>query len=242
MGSIQLYKPTPDAGLPLTPSLDFLKLWCGRKLWQVNWPADGNNAANGYYSDTRTGSGQTQCNGFAAVVQSGSTSNSRATAKLLGGAFEGMGLAESDAVDWRQLDWSVPLVIGFTISVFAATAAGSVWVKIGNGAASNSNLASAGLQVRVDNLNLYFGAHNGSALDQTAAQALSAANRQHDILFVGDGAGNFKCYLDSTLIDTLAGPTASINFDTRLAAEAFNNTDSANAALWCSPFKIGLLS
>lgn len=226
---------------PLTSqSIQFLKLWTAPKLWQVNWPADGNNAANGYYIETRTGTGVISTNGFAVLCESGATSNSRANARLLA-KFEGMGLAASDSVDWRQLDWTQPLAIGFSLSVFAATTNGSIWVKIGNGSASAGDLASAGVQVRVDNLSLYFGAHNGSALDESAAQTLSAANRQHDVQIVGDGTGNYQFYLDGVLIDTLAGPTASINFDTRLAAEAFNDTDSANAAIWCSAFKLGVL-
>lgn len=228
-------------GLSSTMSLAFLKLWCGRKLWQFSWPGDGSNSAYGFYSATLSGTGTTQTNAFAALVQSGATAGSRARARIIAGAFEGMGLAESDAVDWRQIDFSVPIVIGFSISIFAATSAGKLWVKIGQSASSDGNISSAGLQLRVENLSLYFGAHNGSGLDESAAQTLSATARQHDVLIVGNGAGSFEFYLDGVLVDTLTGPTAGINFDTRFSAEAFNDTDAANAALWCSAFKVGLL-
>lgn len=229
-------------GAPAVPDtrLEFIKRWCWPKLWQINWPADGTNAAGGFYTATVTGTGQINTNGFAVLAQTGATANSRANARLLG-IFEGMGFAASDSGGWRDLDWSAPLVITFSISIFAATAAGTVWLKIGNTSATAGDLASAGIQVRVENLNLYFGAHNGTTLDESAAQPLSAISRQHDISFIGDGSGNFACYLDGILIDTLVGPAAPIDFGTRPAVEAFNDTDSANAAIWCSPLKIGVL-
>jgi hypothetical protein len=223
-------------------STNFLKLWCSPKLWQINWPAESNGYGWGMYTVSRTGSSVFNGNGFAVKLDTGTTADSRVNAKILAGGFEGMGLAASDSENWRRIDWTQPIVIGFSFSVSAATTNGSVWLKIGTTAGTSGDLASAGLQIRVDNLSLSFGAHNGSTLDESSSQTLAAAEYQHDIMFVGDGSGSFQCLLDGTLIDTLAGPTAPINFDARFAVEAFNSTDEANASIWCSPLKVGLLT
>lgn len=223
-----------------TMSAGFMRLATSPGFWQVSWPSDAVNGANGYYTATVTGTGQTLTNDFAVLVQTGATSNSRASAKLLA-AVDGMGLATQNTVDWRGLDFSKPLFIGFSFSVFAATTAGKVWLKIGNTSVTDGDFAALGLQLRVDNLDLYFGAHNGTTLDESAAQALPAASRQHDVRIEGDGAGNFAFYLNDTLVDTLTGPSANDNFGARITAEAFNDTDSANAGIWCSAIKIGVL-
>jgi hypothetical protein len=55
-------------------------------------------------------------------------------------------------------------------------------------------------------------------------------------------SGNYAFYLDSAIIDTLAGPTASITFDARYTVEIFNGTDSANHRMDVSPLKIGALT
>lgn len=223
-----------------TMSAGFMRLATSPGFWQVSWPSDAANAGNGYYTSTVTGTAQTLTNDFAVLAQTGATSNSRASAKLLA-AVEGMGLTTQNTVDWRGLDFSKPLFIGFSFSVFAATTAGKIWLKIGNTSATAGDLAALGLQLRVDNLNLVYGAHNGSALDQSAGTALSAAIRQHDVRIEGDGAGNFAFYLNGTLIDTLTGPSANDNFGARFTAEAWNDTDAANAGIWCSAIKIGVL-
>lgn len=224
-----------------TMSAGFMRLATSPGFWQVNWPADTANAGNGYYTATVTGTAQTLTNGFGVFAQTGATSNSRASAKLLSNGFEGMGLTAWNTGGWREIDWSSPVFIGFTFSVVAATAAGKIWLKIGETSATSNDLAAEGLQIRVDNLDLYFGAHNGTTLDESSAQALPAISREHAVRIEGDGAGNFAFYLNGTLVDTLTGPSAAAGFDARITAEAFNDTDSANAGIWCSAIKIGVL-
>lgn len=225
-----------------TMSAGFMRLATSPGFWQVGWPADTSNAGTlGAYISAVTGTGQTQTNDFSVLAQTGATADSRASAKILGGGFEGMGLAPRNTADWRQLDWSSPVFIGFSFSVFAATAAGKIWFKIGNTSATSGDLAGAGLQFRVDNLDLSFGAHDGALLNEAAPSTLTAANRQHDVRIEGDGAGNFAFYLNNTLIDTLSGPTAAVGTDARITVEAWNDTDSANAGIWCSAIKIGVL-
>ena len=224
-----------------TMSAGFMRLATSPGFWQMHWPADASNGANGYYTATVTGTAQTSTNGFGVLAQTGATSNSRASAKMPGGPFEGLGLAAWNTGGWREIDWSSPVFIGFTFSVFAATTAGKIWLKIGNTSATSGDMAGAGLQIRVDNLSLYFGAHNGVALDESAAQALPAISREHAVRIEGDGAGNFAFYLNGTLVDTLTGPSAAVGFDSRITAEAFNDTDAANAGIWCSAIKIGVL-
>lgn len=232
----------PGGGANLsTMSAGFMKLATNPGFWQIHWPADAANGPNGWYTATVTGTAQTLTNDFGVIAQTGTTSNSRASAKIFGGGFEGMGLAAWNTGAWRSIDWSSPVFFGFTFSVYAATTAGQIWLKIGSTSATSGDMAGAGLQIRVDNLSFVCGAHNGTTLDESSGTALPAIQKEHAVCIEGDGSGNFAFYLNGTLVDTLTGPSAAVGFDGRITAEAFNDTDSANAGIWCSPIKIGVL-
>jgi len=228
----------PDNGGGEMTTLDFVTRWCGPNLWQYGWPADGNNAANGYYTATISGSGQTATApavGTAAggvLVQTNSTSGSRARAHLGGPAvFLFSGGSQ------RSIDWSKPLVFFVSFAVSNNTTDGHSWIKLSNSADNNGDITNAGVQIRIDNLTFYAGAHDGTTLNQSSGTLLTSG-AQYNLAIIGDGT-NYAFYLNDTLIDTLAGPTASIGFDGRYAVECYNGADSANQRIDVSPLKIG---
>jgi hypothetical protein len=231
----------PDNGGGEMTTLDFVTRWCGPNLWQFNWPADGNNAANGYYTATISGSGQTATSpavGTAsggALIQTNNTSGSRARAHLGGPAvFLFSGGSQ------RNIDWSKPLVFFVSFAVSNNTTDGHSWIKLSNSADNNGDITNAGVQIRIDNLTFYAGAHDGTTLNQSSGTLLTSA-AQYNLAIIGDGS-NYAFYLNNTLIDTLAGPTASIGFDGRYAIECYNGADSANQRIDVSPLKIGSIT
>jgi hypothetical protein len=228
----------PDNGGGEMTTLDFVTRWCGPNLWQYDWPADGANAANGYYIATVSGSGQTvsaPSNGGAAggiYVQTQGTSGSRARAHLGGpavflvpGGFQ------------RSIDWSKPFVFFVSFAVSNNTADGHSWIKLSNSANADGDITNAGVQIRVSDLTLYAGAYDGSTLNQSSGTLLTAGV-QYNLAIIGDGS-DYAFYLNNVLVDTLAGPSASIGFDGRYAIECYNGSDSANQRIDVSPFKIG---
>jgi hypothetical protein len=228
----------PDNGGGEMTTLDFVTRWCGPNLWQYDWPADGANAANGYYNATVSGSGQTvsaPSNGGAAggvYVQTQNTSGSRARAHLGGpavflvpGGFQ------------RSIDWSKPFVFFVSFAVSNNTADGHSWIKLSNSANADGDITNAGVQIRVSDLTLYAGAYDGSTLNQSSGTLLTAGV-QYNLAIIGDGS-DYAFYLNNVLVDTLAGPSASIGFDGRYAIECYNGSDSANQRIDVSPFKIG---
>jgi hypothetical protein len=227
----------PDNGGGEMTTLDFVTRWCGPNLWQFDWPADGANGANGFYVATVSGSGQTstpqQQGGI--VVQSNNTSGSRARA-LLGGPS--MFLIPGGSQ--RNIDWSKPLVLFVAFVISNNTSDGQSWVKLSNSANSDGDISNPGVQIRVDNLTFYAGAHTGSVLNQSSGTSLTAGN-QYNLAILGDGS-NYAFYLNNALIDTLAGPTASIGFDGRYCIESYNGTDSANQRIDTSPLKIASIA
>jgi hypothetical protein len=228
----------PDNGGGEMTTLDFVTRWCGPNLWQYDWPADGNNAANGYYTATVSGSGQTvsaPSNGGAAggiYVNTQNTSGSRARAHLGGPAvFIFPGGSQ------RNIDWSKPFVFFVSFAVSNNTADGHSWIKLSNSANADGDITNAGVQIRVSDLTLYAGAYDGSTLNQSSGTLLTAG-AQYNLAIIGDGS-DYAFYLNNVLVDTLAGPSASIGFDGRYAIECYNGSDSANQRIDVSPFKIG---
>jgi hypothetical protein len=228
----------PDNGGGEMTTLDFVTRWCGPNLWQYDWPADGANAANGYYVATVSGSGSTvtTISGGAAaggcIVQTNSTSGSRARAFLGDARFVYPGNGE------RNIDWSKPIVFFVSLSLIATTD-GQSWVKLGQSANTDGDLSSQGIQVRIDNTTLYAGAHDGTTLNQSSGVSLTQGFH-YNVAVIGDGS-NYAFYLNDTLLDTLAGPTATIFNDGRYAVECYNGSDSANQFISVSPFKIGTI-
>ena len=224
----------PDNGGGEMTTLDFVTRWCGPNLWQFNWPADGNNAANSYYVATVSGSGQTAtAQGYGSiVVQSNNTSGSRVRAFLGGPA-----MFLVPGVSLRSIDWSKPFVMFVSFSIEPKTADGQSWIKLSNSANSDGDISNEGVQIRVDELTFYAGAHDGVTLNQSSGTLLSEG-AQYNLAIIGDGS-NYAFYLNNVLIDTLAGPTVSIGFDGRYAIECYNGADSANQRIDVSPLKIG---
>jgi hypothetical protein len=228
----------PDNGGGEMTTLDFVTRWCGPNLWQYDWPADGTNAANGYYTATVSGSGQTATApsvGTAAggaLAQTNNTSGSRARAHLGGPAvFLVPGGSQ------RNIDWSKPFVFFVSFSVSNNTTDGHSWIKLSQSANADGDITNAGVQIRVSDLMLYAGAYDGSTLNQSSGTLLTAG-AQYNLAIIGDGS-DYAFYLNNVLVDTLAGPSASIGFDGRYAIECYNGSDSANQRIDVSPFKIG---
>lgn len=231
----------PDNGGGEMTTLDFVTRWCGPNLWQYGWPADGNNASNGYYTATVSGSAQTATApavGTASggvLVQTNSTSGSRARA-FLGGPAMFLNPGGSQ----RNIDWSKPFVMFVSFTVNPTTANGQSWIKLGQTANADGDITATGLQIRVDDLTFYAGAHDGSTLNESSGTLLTLA-AQYNLAIIGDGS-NYAFYLNDTLIDTLAGPTAAINFDSHYAIECYNGADSANQRIDVSPLKIASIT
>ncbi len=229
----------PDNGGGEMTTLDFVTRWCGPNLWQFNWPADGANAANGYYLATVSGTGQTVTDQAASfgnlIVQTQGTSGSRARASQGGPAmFLNPGGSQ------RNIDWSKPFVMFVSFAISNNTTNGQSWIKLSNSANSDGNITNEGVQVRVDDLTFYAGAHDGSTLNESSGTAISAGS-QYNLAIIGDGT-NYAFYLNDTLIDTLAGPTASITSDSRYSVECYNGADSANQRIDVSPLKIASIT
>lgn len=226
----------PDNGGGEMTTLDFVARWCAPMLWQFSWPADGNNAANGYYISTVSGSGVTATEASAAPsgsiqVNTLNTAGSRARA-LLGGPSLWLGQGAS----FRAIDWSKNFMFHVAFSVENNTADGQSWIKVSNSANLDGDISNAGVQVRIDQLTLYAGAYDGATLNQSAGTLLTA-NQQYGLTIIGDGS-NYAFYLDSALVDTLAGPTAALGFDSRYAVECYNGADAAQQRIDTSPIKI----
>lgn len=225
----------PDNGGGEMTTLDFVTRWCAPMLWQFDWPADGDNAANSYYTATVSGSGQTVTNANATsggvLVQSLNTSGSRARALM-----SGPSLWLGEGTSFRNIDWSRNFVFHVALTMQANTANGQSWIKLSNSANSDGDITNEGVQIRIDDLTLYAGAHDGATLNESSGTLLTAL-QQYCLTIIGDGT-NYAFYLDSALIDTLAGPTAALGFDSRYAVESYNGADSANQRIDTSPIKV----
>lgn len=221
----------PDNGGGEMTTLDFVARWCAPMLWQIDWPADAPNAANGYYSVTLTGTGATNNNTRGMTVQTGVTAGSRARA-----TFADTGLWIGQGTSFRNIDWSKNFVFHVAFTVESSTANGQNWIKISNSANSDGDITNEGVQIRIDNLTLYAGAHDGTTLNESSGTAISGST-QYGLTIIGDGS-NYAFYLDNAPIDTLAGPTAFIGFDARYAVESYNGADSANQRIDTSPIKV----
>jgi hypothetical protein len=222
-------------GAPAVPDtrFEFLRRWCAPRCWQFSWPADTGNGGNGFYVADVTGTGHTDTSNGGVQVRTGATAGSRARA-----LFADVTLWVGDG-SFRTVMWDRPLVFHVAFSLTEVTAAGQCWIKLGNTANTDGDISSEGLQIRIDEDKIWFGAHDGDQLNEEEGPVL-VVGTQHDLSIEGQ-AGEYRFILDGVEWARLAGPTAAIGFDARYAVESYNGADSANQRIDTSPIKIGII-
>lgn len=185
---------------------------------------------------TVSGSGSTNKNNFAADVQTGATSSSRAQLAFptsISSVFLASG------VNSAYCDFSKRFTVGFAILWVSSSANGKFFLRIGENSTSTGDLSGRGFGICIANTSLVGQTHNGTTKTDSASLATMSSNNTTYVIIQSDGAGNVAFYINGSLATTLTnGPTANGGTTFGIAVEALNGSDSSSSRLQISPIQI----
>lgn len=197
--------------------------------WDYFW-----SAAN--TTSTVSGSGSANRNDFAADVQTGTTSGSRAQLAfptIIGSVFL------MNSVSSVLCDFSKRFTAGFALNWISSSANGKFFIRIGENSSTSGDLSGRGFGICIANTSLVGQTHNGTTKTDSSSLATMSSNNTTYVIIQSDGAGNVAFYINGSLAATLAnGPTANGGNAFGIAVEALNGSDSSNSRLQISPIQI----
>lgn len=189
---------------------------------------------------TVTGSGTTSTNDWAGNVQTGSTASSRAQRAwptTIGSVFLGLSGSNPANMDWQQ-----PCAVLFSVSLISTSTNATLWVRAGDGATTSGDLAARGLQLKITNLSVTAGVHNGTTLTSSGTLLTAATSQNIHVAFYSLGSGSVQVWINDALATTLSGGPSTAGVSSfSVVIEALNNADASSARMQISPVKILLL-
>lgn len=197
--------------------------------WEFFW-----STAN--TTTTVSGSGSFLTNDFAANVQTGTTSGSRAQLAfptIIGSVFL------MNSVSSVLCDFSKRFTAGFALNWISSSTNGKIFVRIGENSSTSGDLSDRGFGICIANTSLVGQTHNGTTKTDSSSLATMSSNNTTYVIIQSDGAGNVAFYINGSLAATLAnGPTANGGNAFGIAVEALNGSDSSSSRLQISPIQI----